>query len=83
MAVNKTLARVALLITLGLDSETWLNLANDLGKGYHGTVGSLEELALFVAHTGKQWISGKNKLRRIYHYFFYYLYFTYQLIADS
>ncbi|MCP4254170.1 MAG: transposase [Candidatus Scalindua sp.] len=57
----------ALLSTLGLDSETWLNLANDFGKDYHGAVGSLEELALFAEHTGKQWISGKNKLRRIYH----------------
>ena len=57
----------ALLNTLGLDDETWLGLASDFGKVYHGAVGSLEELALFAEHTGKQWISGKNRLRRIYH----------------
>ncbi|PKF63510.1 transposase [Psychromonas sp. psych-6C06] len=57
----------ALLNTLGLDDETWLGLASDFGKTYHGAVGSLEELALFAEHTGKQWISGKNRLRRIYH----------------
>ena len=57
----------ALLDTLGLSSATWLNLANDFGKEYHGAVGSLEQLALFAEHTGKQWIAGKNKLRRIYH----------------
>ena len=56
----------ALLTTLGLDTETWFTLANDFGKDYHGAIGSLEELALFAEHTGKQWISGKNKLRRIY-----------------
>ncbi|MCP4324949.1 MAG: hypothetical protein GY787_24500, partial [Alteromonadales bacterium] len=57
----------ALLSVLGLDHETWLSLANDFGKTYHGAVGSFEEFALFAEHTGKQWISGKNKLRRIYH----------------
>jgi hypothetical protein len=56
----------ALLSSLGLDNETWLSLASDFGKEYHGAVGSLEELALFAEHTGKKWISGKNKLRRIY-----------------
>ena len=56
----------ALLHTLGLDNETWLSLASDFGKDYHGAVGSLEELAQFAEHTGKQWISGKNRLRRIY-----------------
>ncbi len=56
----------ALLSALGLDSETWISLASDFGKDYHGAVGSLEELALFAEHTGKRWISGKNKLRRIY-----------------
>jgi REP element-mobilizing transposase RayT len=56
----------ALLGILGLDNDTWLSLASDFGKTYHGAVGSLEELALFAEHTGKQWISGKNKLRRIY-----------------
>lgn len=49
----------ALLSTLGLDNETWLHLASDFGKTYHGAVGSLEELSLFAEHTGKQWISGK------------------------
>jgi len=48
----------ALLISLGLDNDTWLSLANDFGKEYHGAVGSLEELALFATHTGKKWISG-------------------------
>ncbi len=57
----------ALLSTLGIDHETWLTLASDFGKTYHGAVGSLEELALFAEHTGKQWISGKNRLRQIYH----------------
>ncbi len=57
----------ALLRTLGLDNETWISLANDFGKDYHGAVGSLEEIALFAEHTGKRWISGKSKLRRIYH----------------
>ncbi|MCP4324033.1 MAG: hypothetical protein GY787_19675, partial [Alteromonadales bacterium] len=56
-----------LLSALGLDHETWLSLASDFGKTYHGAVGSLEELALFAEHTGKQWISGKNKQRRIFH----------------
>jgi hypothetical protein len=55
-----------LLSTLGLDTETWLSLACDFGKDYHGAVGSLGELAQFAEHTGKQWISGKNKLGRIY-----------------
>lgn len=57
----------ALLYSFGLDNETWLSLANDFGKTYHGAVGSLEELALFAEHTGKRWISGKNNLRRMYH----------------
>jgi hypothetical protein len=43
------------------------SLANDFGKDYHGAVGSLEELALFAEHTRKRWISGKNKLRKIFH----------------
>jgi hypothetical protein len=37
-----------LLSTLGLDNETWLSLASDFGKDYHGAVGSLEELELFA-----------------------------------
>jgi len=59
--------RPALLSTLRLDDETWFSLANDFGKEYHGAVGSLEELALFAEHTGKRWISGQNKLQRIFH----------------
>jgi hypothetical protein len=50
----------ALLVTLGLDTEIWLTLANDFGNDYHGAFGSLEELAIFAEHTGKQWISGKT-----------------------
>jgi REP element-mobilizing transposase RayT len=56
-----------LLSTLGLDSETWLELASSFGKNYHGAVGSLDELALFAEHTGKRWISGKTKLQRMLH----------------
>ena len=52
-----------LFTKLGLDSETWLSLANSFGKEYQGTVGSLEALALFASHTGKRWIASKNKLR--------------------
>ncbi|PKG36895.1 hypothetical protein CXF74_21780, partial [Psychromonas sp. Urea-02u-13] len=29
----------ALLTLLGLDNDTWLSLANDFGKDYHGAVG--------------------------------------------
>jgi len=57
----------ALLSVLGLDCETWFTLANGFGKTYHGAVGSLEELTLFAEHTGKQWISGKRQLYKIYH----------------
>jgi len=57
----------ALLSVLGVDTTTWLMLANDFGKTYHGAVGSLEELALFAEHTGKRWIAGKRKLQQIYH----------------
>ncbi|MCP4321737.1 MAG: hypothetical protein GY787_07775 [Alteromonadales bacterium] len=57
----------ALLSRLGLDDETWLSLASNFGKTYHGAVGSLEELALFAEKTGKQWIAGRNMLRGIYH----------------
>ena len=57
----------SLLCALGVDSDTWLGLANDFGKDYHGAVGSLEELALFAEHTGKRWISGQRKLDNIYH----------------
>jgi len=55
----------SLLSTLGLDNKTWLELACGFGKDYHGAVGSLEELALFAAHTGKCWISGKTRLQRM------------------
>ena len=57
----------SLVSVLGLDSETWLELASSFGKNYHGAVGSLEELALFAEHTGKRWISGKIKLQRMLH----------------
>ena len=57
----------ALLAMLGLDNETWIELASCFGKDYHGAVGSLEELALFAEHTGKHWISGQSKLQRIFH----------------
>ena len=57
----------ALLVTLGLDNDTWIALASCFGKDYHGAVGSLEELTLFAEHTGKRWISGQSKLRRIFH----------------
>ena len=56
-----------LLNTLGLDYESWLSLASSFGKDYQGSVGSLEELALFAAHTGKRWIASKNELRRNMH----------------
>ena len=56
-----------LINSLGLDTDTWLKLANDFGKDYHGAVGSLEELALFAEHTGRRWVSGQNKLDKIYH----------------
>ncbi|WP_372880464.1 transposase [Psychromonas sp.] len=56
-----------LLSSLGLDSETWLELACSFGKNYYGAVGSLDELALFAEHTGKRWIAGKNKLQRLLH----------------
>jgi len=56
-----------LLEALRLNTETWLMLANDFGKEYHGAVGSLEELTLFAEHTGRHWIAGKRKLQKIYH----------------
>ena len=56
-----------LLNTLGFDSKSWLSLASSFGKDYQGAVGSLEELALFAAHTGKRWIASKNELRRNMH----------------
>jgi hypothetical protein len=59
--------RPALLSTLGLDDKTWFSLANDFGKEYHGAVGSLEELAFYAEHTGKRWVSGQNKLRKIFY----------------
>ncbi|WP_019613780.1 hypothetical protein [Psychromonas ossibalaenae] len=59
--------RPSLLGALGLENDTWIELACSFGKEYHGAVGSLEELALFAEHTGKRWISGKSKLQRILH----------------
>ncbi len=59
--------RPCLLNLLGLESDTWLELACYFGKDYHGAVGSLEELAQYAANTGKHWISGKTKLQRMLH----------------
>ncbi|WP_372882498.1 transposase [Psychromonas sp.] len=59
--------RPKLLCILGLDDESWLELASGFGKNYQGAVGSLEELALFASHTGKCWIAKKNALRRCLH----------------
>ena len=59
--------RLRLLAVLGLEGESWLELASGFGKNYQGAVGSLEELALFASHTGKCWIARKNALRRCLH----------------
>ncbi|WP_028863806.1 transposase [Psychromonas aquimarina] len=59
--------RPSLLSVLGIESDTWIELASSFGKDYHGAVGSVEELALFAEHTGKRWISGKTKLQRMLH----------------
>ncbi len=59
--------RPRLLNTIGLEDESWLDLASGFGKNYQGAVGSLEELALFVSHTGKCRIARKNVLRRCLH----------------
>jgi len=59
--------RPRLLSVLGLENDTWLELASSFGKDYHGAVGSLDEFALFAEHTGKRWIAGKNKLQRMLH----------------
>ena len=59
--------RPKLLCILGLEDESWLELASGFGKNYQGAVGSLEELALFASHTGKRWIAKKNTLRRCLH----------------
>lgn len=56
-----------LLSVLGLESNTWLELASHFGKDYHGAVGSLDELAEFASHTGRCWVSGQNKLRCMLH----------------
>jgi REP element-mobilizing transposase RayT len=56
-----------LLTILGLEDESWLELASGFGKNYQGAVGSLEELASFASHTGKRWIARKNELRRRLH----------------
>ena len=53
-----------LLNTLGIDDDAWIALASSFGKDYQGAVGSLDELALFAAHTGKRWIASKNALQR-------------------
>jgi REP element-mobilizing transposase RayT len=56
-----------LLYVLGIDDETWCELASSFGKNYHGAVGSLEELASYAEHTGKCWIAKKNVLHRHLH----------------
>jgi REP element-mobilizing transposase RayT len=56
-----------LLTILGIEDESWLELASGFGKNYQGAVGSLEELAAFANHTGKRWIARKNELRRSLH----------------
>ena len=56
-----------LLTVLGLEDESWLELASGFGKNYQGAVGSLDELASFASHTGKRWIARKNELRRSLH----------------
>ncbi|MCG6200029.1 transposase [Psychromonas antarctica] len=56
-----------LLSTLGLDGNTWLELACHFGGNYHCAVGSLEELDKFASHTGRCWVSGQNKLRCMLH----------------
>jgi len=54
--------RPQLLYELGIDDETWRELASSFGENYHGAVGSLEELASYAEHTGKCWIAKKNVL---------------------
>ena len=56
-----------LLHVLGIDDQTWCELASSFGKNYHGAVGSLEELASYAEHTGKCWIAKKNVLHRSSH----------------
>jgi REP element-mobilizing transposase RayT len=56
-----------LLDVLGIDDQTWCELASSFGKNYHGAVGSLEELASYAEHTGKCWIAKKNVLYRYLH----------------
>jgi REP element-mobilizing transposase RayT len=56
-----------LLTIIGLEDESWLELAGGFGKNYQGAVGSLEELVAFASHTGKRWIARKNELRRSLH----------------
>jgi hypothetical protein len=56
-----------LLDVLGIDDQTWCELASSFGKNYQGAVGSLEELASYAEHTGKCWIAKKNVLYRYLH----------------
>jgi REP element-mobilizing transposase RayT len=56
-----------LLDVLGIDDQTWCELASSFGKNYQGAVGSLEELASYAEHTGKCWIAKKNVLHRYLH----------------
>jgi hypothetical protein len=57
----------ALLTHLGINSDDWLQLAENFGKQYHQAVGSLAELNAFAAHTGKQWIGGHRQQTQIFH----------------
>jgi hypothetical protein len=56
--------RPQLLDELGIDDQTWCELASSFDENYHGAVGSLEELASYAEHTGKYWIAKKNILHR-------------------
>ncbi|PKH03232.1 hypothetical protein CXF72_07060 [Psychromonas sp. MB-3u-54] len=56
-----------LLDVLGIDDQTWCELASSFGENYQGALGSLEELAFYAEHTGKCWIAKKNVLHRSLH----------------
>jgi len=53
----------SLLSKLGLNSETWIELTQTFGQHNHVAVGSVEDLALFAANTGKRWIARKKRQR--------------------
>jgi hypothetical protein len=56
-----------LLDVLGIDDQTWCELASSFGENYQGALGSLEELPSYAEHTGKCWIAKKNVLHRSLH----------------